>query len=66
MSALDEGELSDSRPQHFTPGIHWIEGGEGPKARPEAVSCIVRKCVPDSSLIDCTALDGEMNRNVFC
>jgi len=35
-SALDVGELSDSRPGHFTPrerelGTHWIGGWVGPR-----------------------------------
>jgi hypothetical protein len=31
-SALVIGEWSDSRPIHFTPGIHWIEGWMDPRA----------------------------------
>jgi hypothetical protein len=58
-------------PYRFTPGTHWIGGGDGPKARLETakmrkMSRLGRKSKPDSSLIqpshyaDCTVPDSGM------
>jgi hypothetical protein len=47
-SVLDEGEWSDSRPNHFTPrekapGAHWIGGWVGPSA---VLDAVVNKKIP--------------------
>jgi hypothetical protein len=40
-SALDGGKWSASRPGHFTPGTHWIEGRVGPRILLDNVEKIV-------------------------